>query len=182
MPDLQSDFNHRLRRVTRAADQPSSAAAPPTAPPLVTSTSFLLIAAGRTAQRRLDEALAERGLALRHVGALGHLARQPDLSYSDLARRAGITPQSMRATVRQLEELGAVRRTLPGHGHAARLEVTPHGRDLLAWAGEQARELDDELVGDVAPDQREAVRRALAAVAMPDGPPGSPGPPGRSGP
>jgi DNA-binding MarR family transcriptional regulator len=138
---------------------------------MVASTSFLLIAAGRTAQRRLDQALGERGLALRHVGALGHLARRPELSYSDLARRAGITPQSMRATVRQLEQLGAVRRTLPGHGHAARLEVTPHGHDLLAWAGEQARRLDGELVGDVAPDQREALRLVLAAVAMPDGPP-----------
>jgi DNA-binding MarR family transcriptional regulator len=138
---------------------------------VVASTSFLLIAAGRTAQRRLDGALGERGLALRHVGALGHLARQPELSYSDLARRAGITPQSMRATVRQLEQLGAVRRTLPGHGHAARLEVTSHGHDLLVWAGEQARGLDDELLADVAPDQRDALRRALAAVAMPDGPP-----------
>ena len=154
------------------ADQSS-----PPAPPMVASTSFLLIAAGRTAQRRLDRALGEKGLALRHVGALGHLARQPDLSYSDLARRAGITPQSMRATVRQLEQLGAVRRTLPGHGHAARLEVTPHGHDLLAWAGDPARALDDELVGAVAPAQRDALRRALAAVAMPDGPPVPPAPP-----
>jgi DNA-binding MarR family transcriptional regulator len=158
--------------MTSAADQPSRPAAPPlVAPPVVASTSFLLIVAGRMAQRRLDGALGERGLALRHVGALGHLARQPDLSYSDLARRAGITPQSMRATVRQLEQLGAVRRTLPGHGHAARLEVTPHGHDLLVWAGEQARALDDDLLGDVAPDQRDALRRALSAVAMPDGPP-----------
>jgi DNA-binding MarR family transcriptional regulator len=147
---------------------------------VVASTSFLLIAAGRTAQRRLDHVLGERGLALRHVGALGHLSRQPDLSYSDLARRAGITPQSMRATVRQLEQLGAVRRTLPGHGHAARLEVTPHGHDLLVWAGEQARALDDELLGDVGPGQRDVLRRALAAVAMPDGPPMPSAPPGQT--
>ena len=46
---------------------------------LVTSSAFLLVAAGRTAQRRLDDALGERGLALRHIGALGHLARRPDL-------------------------------------------------------------------------------------------------------
>jgi DNA-binding MarR family transcriptional regulator len=154
-----------------AADEPL----PPAIPAVVGSMSFLLIAAGRTAQRRLDRALGERGLALRHVGALGHLARQPDLSYSDLARRAGITAQSMRATVRHLEQLGAVRRSLPGHGHAARLEVTPHGRDLLAWAGEQAHTVDADVLDAVAPDQREALRRTLVAIAMPDGPPGSSG-------
>lgn len=146
-------------------------ARPPAGPPLVTSTSFLLFAAGRTAQRRLDEALGDRGLALRHVGALGHLARQPDLSYSDLARRAGITPQSMRATVQHLEQRGAVHRALPGHGHPARLEVTPLGHELLAWAGEQARAIDDDLLDGLDPDQRAVLRRSLAAVAMPAGPP-----------
>jgi DNA-binding MarR family transcriptional regulator len=153
---------------------------PPAMPPLVGSTSFLLIAAGRTAQRRLDQALGQRGLALRHVGALGHLARQADLSYSDLARRAGITAQSMRATVRQLEELGAVRRTLPGHGHAARLEVTPHGHDLLAWAGEQARTVDADVLaglGDLTADQTETLRRSLLTIALPGGPPPTPSPP-----
>lgn len=153
-----------------AADTPS----PPATPPLVGSTSFLLIAAGRAAQRRLDEALAERGLALRHVGALGHLARQPDLSYSDLARRAGITAQSMRATVRHLEQLGAVRRTLPGHGHAARLEVTDLGRELLAWAGEQARAVDADVLDRVGADERTALRRSLVAIAMPGGFPPAP--------
>jgi DNA-binding MarR family transcriptional regulator len=141
---------------------------------LVTSGSFLLVAAGRTAQRRLDDTLAERGLALRHIGALGHLARRPDLSYSDLARRAGITPQSMRATVRQLEALGAVRRSLPGHGHPARLEVTPDGHDLLAWAGDRAHAIDAELLAAVGPDDRETLRRALIAVAMPTGGPPTP--------
>jgi DNA-binding MarR family transcriptional regulator len=147
---------------------------PPAMPPLAGSTSFLLIAAGRTAQRRLDRALGRRGLALRHVGALGHLARQPDLSYSDLARRAGITAQSMRATVRHLEELGAVRRTLPGHGHAARLEVTPHGHELLEWAGEQAQTVDADVLADLPPDQTETLRGTLLTIAMPTGRPPSP--------
>jgi DNA-binding MarR family transcriptional regulator len=149
-----------------------------TGPFVVGSTSFLLIVAGRIAQRRLEQALGERHVTLRHVGALGHLARQPDLSYSDLGRRAGITPQSMRATVRHLEQLGAVRRTLPGHGHAARLEVTADGHDLLAWADEQAHAIDAEVLAGVDPDQREALSRSLMAIAMPDGPPGPPGRPG----
>lgn len=133
------------------------------------SITFLLVAAGRTAQRRLDEGLAEHGLSLRHIGALGHLVNRPDLSYSDLARRAGITSQSMHATVRRLEELDAVRREYPGHGHRARLEVTDHGRELLASAGRLAGRIDAELIGDLPAEQREPVRRVLCGIAVPQG-------------
>jgi DNA-binding MarR family transcriptional regulator len=147
-------------------------------PPLLAmSSSFLLVAAGRTMRARLDAELATRGLTLRHVGALGHLAGRPDISYSELARRAGITPQSMRATVRRLEELGAVRRDPGGQGRAASLEVTGAGRDLLAWAGEAAARVDAEALADIAPDDRATLRRVLLAVALP---PGVPRPPGAS--
>ena len=138
-------------------------------PSLVGTTTFLLLAAGRVAQRRLDEALAARGVTLRHVGALGHLAHRPEMSYSDLGRRAGVTSQSMRATVRHLEALGAVHRTLPGHGHAARLEVTDEGRALLAWAAAQARALDEELFGPVPPEDVAALRHAILPLALPSG-------------
>jgi DNA-binding MarR family transcriptional regulator len=136
-------------------------------PPLPASISFLLVAAGRTAQARLEEAVAVHGLTLRHLGALGHLSSRPDLSYSDLARRAGVTPQSMHATVRQLEEVGAVAREHEGHGHRARLEVTPAGRDLLASAASIAHQLDDELLASVPATQRAALRSLLAEIAMP---------------
>jgi DNA-binding MarR family transcriptional regulator len=146
-------------------------------PRLVTSTSFLLVALGRTLQARLEAALAERGLTLRHIGALGHLAGRPDLSYSDLARRAGITPQSMRATVRRLETLGAVRRLPGGQGKAASLEVTALGHDLLAWAGTAAAQVDDEfLATTLSPTDVAAVRRAAMALALPPGIPRPPDP------
>jgi DNA-binding MarR family transcriptional regulator len=145
-------------------------------PPLLAmSSSFLLVAAGRTMRARLEAELATRGLTLRHVGALGHLAGRPDISYSELARRAGITPQSMRATVRRLEELGAVRRDPGGQGRAASLEVTGAGRELLAWAGESAARVDAEALAEIAPEDRAALRRVLLAVALP---PGVPRPPG----
>jgi DNA-binding MarR family transcriptional regulator len=139
----------------------------PKALPLPASTSFLLVAAGRIAQGRLEEALAAHGLTLRHLGALGHLSSQPDLSYSDLARRAGVTPQSMHATVRQMEEVGAVARQHEGQGHRARLEVTARGRELLASAATVAHELDAELLASVPDAQRDALRALLLTIAMP---------------
>ncbi|MFF1818067.1 MarR family winged helix-turn-helix transcriptional regulator [Kribbella sp. NPDC058245] len=133
------------------------------------SVALMMVAAGRALSRRVEDVLAPLGLTLRHYGALAHLSRRPDLSYSDLARRAGITTQSMHATVRALEEVGAVTRTLPGHGHAARLEVTEQGRQLLAKAGAAAERLDLELFSDLTDQERDALRVGLLAlVPRPD--------------
>ena len=136
-------------------------------PLMASSAVLMLVGAGRLLQRRLDEELAALGLTMRHLGALGHLSHAPDLSYSDLARRAGITVQSMHATLRGLEERGAVRRALPGHGHAARLEITDAGRALLAAVRDTGQRLDRELLADLTDDQRDALRVALRAVVRP---------------
>jgi hypothetical protein len=69
-------------------------------PLMASSVVLMLVGAGRFLQRRVDDELAALGLTLRHLSALGHLSHRPDLSYSDLARRARITTQSMHATVR----------------------------------------------------------------------------------
>ncbi|MFI5782338.1 MarR family winged helix-turn-helix transcriptional regulator [Nocardia sp. NPDC051570] len=138
---------------------------------LVTSVTTRLILAGRFAARGLDEALSEHGLSLRLLGALGHLARNPELSYSDLARRAGVTAQSMHATVRTLEDMGAVTRHNAGQGRRARLEVTDHGRKLLAVAADVTARLDRQLLDSLTPGDRTGLTTALAALI--------PGPPPR---
>ena len=100
---------------------------------------------------------------MRHLGALGHLSHQPELSSSDLARRSRVTSQSMNATVRHLEEIGAVRRTLAGQGRPARLEVTARGQELLDTAREIGLALDAEVTGDLS----EAERATLMKVLLP---------------
>lgn len=118
---------------------------PPEPPPggglrLASSTTMLLIAAGRVAQRQLDAHLAENGLTLRHVGALGHLAHTQGLTYSDLARRARVTPQSMHATMTQLAKRGAI--TIEARGRAAYPQLTELGHQLLVNAADVAAQLD----------------------------------------
>jgi DNA-binding MarR family transcriptional regulator len=136
-------------------------------PLLVLSTTMRLIGIGRDLQRRLEAELAELGLTLRHLGALGHLAHRPELSYSDLARRSGVTTPSMLATVRSLENTGAVSRAPSGQGKAAQLQITPTGRELLDKVRAIVARLDEEFIEPLDDDQRNELRAILAATAKP---------------
>ena len=124
-----------------ASDRPLSVpqSSPPSAPgsagPPPISPAFLAIGVGRVLRTEIETELARVGLSLRHLSALGHLAGQPGLSYSELARRGGITVQSMQSTLRQLEAMNAVQRLTPPrprtHGrpaHHPHRRSPPHAR------------------------------------------------------
>jgi DNA-binding MarR family transcriptional regulator len=110
-----------------------------------------MVVAGRAVEDLLGARLAPLGLSLRLLGALGHLARDEALSYSDLARRARVTAQSMHATVSHLVDLGAVEAAGPGRGRRAGLRVTDRGRRLLADGLAAVAAVDDELSAAVGP-------------------------------
>ena len=129
------------------------------------TAGFLLISLGRILREDTDAALGSLGLSLRHLSALGHLSRRPGLSYSELARRAGVTPQSMQATLRQLESLGAVeRRTDPGRGRTAELHVTPAGSELIGQGKIMVDDAERQLLAGVPPEQRQALVTALTTA------------------
>lgn len=120
------------------------------------SPAFLIMMMGRQLRTEIERNLAASALTLRHLSALGHLGREPGLSYSELARRAGITVQSMQATLNQLETLGAVeRRTPPGRGRTAALHLTDSGRRLRA-AGLDTIEAADRRLLATLPEQDKA--------------------------
>ncbi|MCS7476925.1 MarR family winged helix-turn-helix transcriptional regulator [Umezawaea endophytica] len=130
-------------------------------PPL--SAAFLAMALGRRVRERVEDRLREHGIALRHLSALGHLHRRPGISYSELARRAGVTPQSMQDTLRRLEQLGAVERTTePGRGRTAMLRVTDEGH-RLRLAGRAVIDETDAAITGAGPDDHltQSLRAAL---------------------
>ena len=153
---------------------------PPTGPPgEPPNAAFLLIALGRAVRTQAEAGLRELGLSLRHLSALGHLQRQPGLSYSELARRARITVQSMQATLSQLEDLHAIeRRTASGRGRTAQLHLTASGRELLAHAQCVLQAADRELAARLGPDDHRALSglllRAFIASSHDDGRGGAP--------
>jgi DNA-binding MarR family transcriptional regulator len=125
--------------------------------------AILLMTLGRRLRAEVERDLAASGLTLRHLSALGHLGREPGLSYSELARRAGVTAQSMQATLQQLEALGAVeRRTPPGRGRTAELHLTDSGRRLRASGLDTIAATDRQLLAAL-PEQDAAT---LGATLM----------------
>ncbi|ORM30619.1 MarR family winged helix-turn-helix transcriptional regulator [Williamsia sp. 1135] len=127
---------------------PDSALSTPTP-----SAAFLLSVLGRQIRDRVDAALHSEGIAVRHVSALGHLSRNPGLSYSELGRRAAVTPQSMQATLNKLEEIGAVERIGGGgRGRSARLFVTDEGQRLIDVGMASYAEVDQALTEHLGQD------------------------------
>ena len=130
--------------------------------PPALNAAVLLIALGRRVGERVDARLAEHDLAYRHLSALGHLAHEPDLSYSELGRRVGVTAQSMQATLAQLEERRAVERLTPGgRGRVARLRVTAEGDALRHAALAAVDEVERELLAELPAPQREQLTALL---------------------
>ncbi|GAA3541351.1 MarR family winged helix-turn-helix transcriptional regulator [Kribbella ginsengisoli] len=125
--------------MTDASEGPPAGAA--------TSPAWLLMMLGRQLREQAEAELREQGLSMRYFSALGHLAHQPGLSYSELARRDGITTQSMQATLRRLQDLGAVELlTEPGRGRTADLQVTEAGQVLLEKGRAVLRAADRRLL------------------------------------
>jgi DNA-binding MarR family transcriptional regulator len=142
----------------------------PTSGPPPISVAMLLILAGDTLARRVNDELRPHGLSMRHLGALGHLNRDPQISYTELARRARVTVQSMHKTVAALVELGAVRHPPGGRGRTAALEVTDRGRELIAFGTSVVAGLDAELAAALpSPADGDRLAADLLAILRPAG-------------
>ena len=137
----------------------------PTPPDI--SPAFLLMNLGRLVRTDVEALLRGQGSSLRHLSALGHLSREPGISYSELARRAGITAQSMQATLRQLEDLGLVeRRTQAGRGRTAELYVTAAGHAVMDESRQAFTDVEQRLLASMPEADREVLTRLLLQILL----------------
>ncbi len=123
------------------------------------------MAVGRRVRVRVDTALAEHGLTYRHLSALGHLAGNADVSYAELARRGGVTTQSIQATLAQLQQRGAVeQRNTPKRGQRAQLGLTPTGTALLELGTATIDSVAQQLAATLPEHQEELLGGALLTL------------------
>jgi DNA-binding MarR family transcriptional regulator len=110
------------------------------------SAALTMILQTRAVEARVEMELKGLGLSVRRLGILGHLRSAPGISFSALARRAGIKVQSLHPIVDALMEQGLVA-TIGGvgQGRAAVIELTQKGHDAFAEANAVLMEIDREL-------------------------------------
>lgn len=115
-------------------------------PRLAPNAAMTLIIQARAVEAKVEAQLEEFGLSLRRFGLLGHLRATPGISYSELARRAGIKVQSLQPIIKTLIDLGYVHAIGGvGQGRSAVLELTSAGGDVFDRAVESLTEVDREL-------------------------------------
>ena len=131
-------------------------------------TGYLLNAAARRWNARFVEALGQRGIAdiKPSFGAvLVPLFEEDGLRPGDLARRAGLSKQTMTSLVRPIERAGYLeRRPDPGDGRAVRLHLTAKARAIEPAVEAVLDQLEGETARLARPLPAAAILAWLAAV------------------
>ena len=109
------------------------------------SPSIALLSFARIVERELAPLLERHGLTIRKYGILGHIDRDDGVSYSELARRSGITVQSAHALIGALIDDDLVSAEEARSGAPARLTTTTAGRRRLDQVARDLQQLDAQL-------------------------------------
>ena len=120
--------------------------------------------AGRTG---LEHALQELQVTPSQYTTMALLESQHDQSSADLARKAGITPQSTSETIASLERKGLiVRAENPEHRRILTISLTDEGRRLLKRCDTLVDSLERALLTGFSDKEIETLRNALQLIAQ----------------
>ena len=114
----------------------------------------------------IEQALRPVRLTLVQMGALVYLGRGGDMSTAELARRIGVTPQSMASALSGLEARALVARSPhPTHGRVVQVRVTDDGRVLAVRAQRLTAGVEARALALLGPDERQHLPTRLMALA-----------------
>ncbi len=137
-----------------------------------TRPGYLAWQLGQATAQRLERALRPLDLNLAQLRCLVQVTLTPGVSSAEIARRSGITAQSMGAAVNALIERGmVVRGPHPTNRRVLELRITAPGLALADSAQEVLEDVQQQLFGVLADDEQETVRvllRRLVEHASPE--------------
>lgn len=125
-----------------------------------------LLQIGELFQRDMTRAFDGTGLTTARVHLLWVLQHAGPSTQRDLARLCEVTPRNITGLVDGLEESGHVRRAPhPTDRRAVLVELTASAAETMARMQQEHAELNDTLLAAVAPKDRAALERGIAAIA-----------------
>ncbi|MFF9808260.1 MarR family winged helix-turn-helix transcriptional regulator [Streptomyces coeruleorubidus] len=126
------------------------------------TTGYLAWQFSQIVASRLEKALRAEELTLAQHNALQQAARTPGVSAAEIARRSGITAQSIGAAVSQLVERGLLRREPhPTSRRSMRLFATGEGHSAAARAASIAGRIEAETTSPLGTDDKDTIHRLL---------------------
>jgi DNA-binding MarR family transcriptional regulator len=145
--------------VTDAARR-AGAAATASAEPRI---SYVVARLERAVRAAINERVRPHGLTTLQYTTLSVLERRGEpLSNAQLARRAYMSPQAMSEVIAALEEKGLIKRTAhPNHRRLFPAKLTAKGRRVLAACDAAIEEMEQEMVSELTPAERDGLRESL---------------------
>jgi DNA-binding MarR family transcriptional regulator len=131
---------------------------------LLATANAVRLAVSQLNRRVRDEWIS--GVSPTETSVLSRLDRSGPETIADLARRTGVTPQAMGATVAALESRGLLTRAPdPTDGRRALLSPTPAGRELIHDARDAVTErLANALAKEFTAGDVALIRRAAPMI------------------
>jgi len=115
--------------------------------------------------RQLNAASREEGLTPTQASVLGITTMRGPLSLAELTELEGINPTMLSRVIGKLDEYGLIKRLRdPDDFRAARVEVTPKGRDVYDRIAAQRSAVISEAVTGLPGGQQAALLGALPAL------------------
>jgi DNA-binding MarR family transcriptional regulator len=153
-----------------AVPQESPEVAAPLVPGTIAEhTSCVLLKVGQVLFRLTEARLAALGLRTRHYSILQALIDAGSMSQQDLGTYLRIDPATMVASVDDLERLTLATRTRSQRDRRRYVvAVTDQGREIADKVNAVLAQLDEEVMADLTPQQRDQLRQA--ALELTHGP------------
>jgi len=127
-----------------------------------TRTGYLAWQFGQATAQRLEKALRPLDLNLAQLRCLVQVSLTPGISSAEIARRSGLTAQSMGAAVTSLVGRGLVERAPhPANRRVLELRATDAGRDLADRAQLRVDEVQEEMFSVLSAEELDGVHALL---------------------
>lgn len=127
-----------------------------------TRTGYLAWQFGQASAQRLEKALRPLDLNLAQLRCLVQVSLTPGISSAEIARRSGLTAQSMGAAVTSLVNRGLIERAPhPANRRVLELRPTDPGRELADRAQQRVDEVQEEMFAVLSAEEQDNVHALL---------------------